>query len=558
MTRGKEIFPVRVNTVLSSGEGKDVTHVVSSIVARVCEESNERIRFHKRNFFHENTITQAREIILPIIDKILSLLEVPRMCFEIFPIGLDSGSSTMEVQKISEHSADFPIFLVLFAASLEMVIPENFVPFGQITSPNGNIQMIRGLPEEFKIPGKGNLVPTLVHPDINQCLPDKLLPQNQKQKIKDDLTRARRIVRTIAIQDICELLETVFSDEQVVRASLKNGFYQDGFSMPGEEGPCEKAARFLRENNERRFWHVLQSKVFSGQTDDTRQLLQELARFHIARKFYIRRLGARLFNLLQTIPAETRHKIDFPLLPMPECIQLSQFADKSDYDDVRLLFSAAFGEGIQPSTETKEKSTSCTSRSEEDNIVKLLSIHSKIDPDVLAALISNPLDTARESYILKSLAAASSDELRDTIASFYVHMMVQTERILKPIDPGAAAAEAFALLERAFSDKGGFRTAVSEALSPANGGQRLILDLMTEQLKREETEKHVNFVLKSLDLMDWGDKVGISKALLDLLDTHLSSEIRSQPPARFADHIAIISKSYVQSLQHVKTLFRSL
>ena len=557
-TRGKERFPGCVNTVLTYGRGEDVANEISSIIARVCEESNERIRFSKRDCFHEETITRAREIILPVVDRILSSLEIPQMCFEISLVGLNGSHSANGDQKTYRLSDDFPIFLALLSTRLEMFVPENIVPVGQIISSEGNIQITRGLPDRFEMPGEQNSIPILVHPDVYQFFPDKLLPPDQKQKIEDALIRARRTFRTVAIQDICELLETVFSDEQVVLASLKNGFFQHSFSLPGEKDSCEKAARFFGENNERRFWHVFQSKVFSGQTDDSRRLLQELARFHIARKSYIKRLGAQLANLLQTLPAETRRKIDFPLLDMPECILLSQFADKTDYNDVRLLFSAAFGEGIQPSTGTKKKSTSGTSRAEEDNIDKLLSIHSKIDPDVLAALISKPLDTARETYVLKSLTAASSDELRDTITSFYVHMMVQTERIFKPIDPGAAAAEAFALLERAFSDKGGFRAAVSEGLNPANGGQRLILDLMTEQFKREETEKHVNFVLKSLDLMDWGDKVGISEALLNLLDNHLSSEIRSEPPARFADHVAIISKSYVQSLQHVKTLFRSL
>jgi len=555
MTRGKEIFPVRVNTVLPYGVGKDVTNVISLIVARVCEESNERIRFSRCDFFHEETITRAREIILPIVDRILSLLEVPRMCFEISSVGLDSDSSTEGEQKISGFSADFPIFLALLAARLEMAIPENIVPVGQITSPEGHIQMTKGLPDEFKIPYERNLGPILVHPDICQCLPDKSLPRDQEQEIRDDLIRARRIIRTVAIQDICELLETVFPDEQIVLASLKNGFYHDSFSLYGEESPCEKAARFLGVNNERRFWYVLRSNLSS---DDSRQLLPELARYHITRKTYIKHIGARLVNLLQTLPAETRRRIEFPFLAMPECIQLSQFADKSDYEDVRLLFSAAFGEGIRPSAETKAKNTSDTSRVEMENIDKLISIQSKIDPDALADLISKPLDTARETYVLNSVTAASSDEFRDTITSFYVHLMTQTERIFKPIDPSAAAAEAFALLERAFSDKGGFRAAKSEGLNPANGGQRFILDLMTEQLKREETEKHVNFVLKSLDLLDWGGKVGLSEAFLDLLDPHLPSEIRSQPPARFADHLSIISKRYVQSLQHVKTLFRSL
>jgi hypothetical protein len=186
-------------------------------------------------------------------------------------------------------------------------------------------------------------------------------------------------------------------------------------------------------------------------------------------------------------------------------------------------------------------------------------ILSEISAETLTNQINLPIDTARAVYIMDSVTVDSYEEFNNTIASFYIHLIRHTRKLSEPVDSEAAGAEAFALLERTFSKKGGLQAALAEARNAINGGLRFILDLMTEQFKREEQGKQVNRVLKSaLDPLDWKGKVGLMGALLKRLEPHLEPGIRCQPPERFAVHYEVVIRGYLQSMERVNSIFRSL
>ena len=101
-------------------------------------------------------------------------------------------------------------------------------------------------------------------------------------------------------------------------ASLKKGFFKNPLLIPSRETAAGRAVAFFTEGNEKRFWKVLERQMIAGRNDDAKQLLLAFARFHIGRKTYPKKLGVRLFNLIQSLPPETRRrKLDFPLLPIP-------------------------------------------------------------------------------------------------------------------------------------------------------------------------------------------------------------------------------------------------
>ena len=105
----------------------------------------------------------------------------------------------------------------------------------------------------------------------------------------------------------------------------------------------------------------------------------------------------------------------------------------------------------------------------------------------------------------------------------------------------------------------GLPAALAEARNATNGGLRYIFDLMTEQFKHDQLEKHINFVLKSeLDPLDWDGKVALIDALLASLKAHLPTEIISQPPERYAGHYDNIVRAYVESMDQVKLFFRTI
>jgi hypothetical protein len=83
--------------------------------------------------------------------------------------------------------------------------------------------------------------------------------------------------------------------------------------------------------------------------------------------------------------------------------------------------------------------------------------------------------------------------------------------------------------------------------------------MMTEQYKHKEQEKYIFSVFKTaFEPLEEKDQVGLMGALMKRLEPHLGPEISSQPPERFVVHYEIIIKAYIQSVERMNSLFRSL
>ena len=188
----------------------------------------------------------------------------------------------------------------------------------------------------------------------------------------------------------------------------------------------------------------------------------------------------------------------------------------------------------------------------------LQSILSKISAEALAQSIGLKIDFARISFVMDYIVADEFEQFNDCLLAYYIHLLQQLDRIKIPADFNVLNAEVFALLARAFSNKGGTKTAITEGRTGFYGGMRYILDKITDQFKQEEQEKIVNQVLKfSFDPLDWKIKVSLIKNFIALLP-NLPCEISSQPPERFANHYELLVKSYVNSMDQLKYTFQTL
>jgi hypothetical protein len=551
----------RVNTVLVFGHGDGATAVISTIVARVRDKKRgKRARFTGPATFEKKTTEHVLEVVLPAADNIFRALNLPEKNMDISIVNLDAASIMDIGLNISGFSADVPILLAILSACLQMIVPQDVLSTGHVASPDGDIRMVKNMSAKLEAALKAESIKRFVHPAVAAESPLDSLSPGERQSAADALTKAKRDIKTIAVRDIGELVEAVFSDEQGVLASLRQGFYSAPVSPSAAETPCGRAVEFLAQNNEKSFWTVLGRQLLEGRNDDARDLLLAFAQFQIQKKTYPKGLGSGLLRLIQSLPPQTRRvKLAFPLLPMPECIQLSQFAGEPDHEDLRFLFRAGFGEKIWPFTKVGNW-TGFGEGSEIDHEKGALqSILSEISAEALTNIVGLPIDTARAAYIMDSVTVHCYEEFTETIISFYLHLIRQTRKLSEPVDSSAAGGEAFALLERTFSKKGGLQGALAEARDAINGGLRLVFDMVTDQFKREEQEKHVNRVLKSaLDPLDWKGKVSLMGALLKSLEPHLEPEILSQPPERFAVHYEEIIRGYLQSMDRLNSLFRSL
>jgi hypothetical protein len=558
--RGKALsYSGRANTVLVFGQGEGAKAVISTVVARVHgKDSGERIRFTGSATFEKKTAEHILGVVLPAADSLLRGLNLPEKCFDISLVNIDAASIMDIGLNISGFSTDVPILLAILSASLQMAVPEDIVSTGHVASPDGDIRMVKNMSVKLAAAVKAQSIHRFIHPAITQESSLDSLSPGERQSVDDALTRAKREIRTIAVRDIGELVQEVFSEEQAVLASLKLGFYTAPVS-PAAVTSIERAIQFLAQNNEKRLWTVLEHQLLESRNNDARDLLLALVQFQIDRKTYPKGLGRGLLRLIQSLPPETcRLKLEFPLLPMSECIQLSQFAKESDHEDVRILFRAGFGEKIPHTGMVFNRTAPSESTGTDQDKGTLQTILSEISAETLTNQIGLPIDTARAVYIMDSVTVKDYKEFYETIASFYLHLIRHVRKLAEPVDLEAAGADAFKVLERAFSKIGGLQAALAEAKTPVRGGLRFVLDMLTEQFKREEQEKHVYGVFKwALDPEDWQGKVDLMGALMKRLEPHLGPEILSQPPERFVEHCEVIIRGYLESMERVKSIFRS-
>jgi hypothetical protein len=349
----------------------------------------------------------------------------------------------------------------------------------------------------------------------------------------------------------------VISEEQIIKSALRNDFYHYRHSDQSPDSPIKSAIGYLVNNNGVRFWKVLENHLTAAQSDAAVLLLEAYVNFHLTKKKYPQKLGYGLYKLSRSLPPGfLREKVKFPLINIAKSIQLSHLAQEDDHEDVQYLFNA----------DTKGRTTNSNTigdykEERKDLDAKICDLDimlSEIDAANLSKTIGNLVDSARISYLPGSIIIDSEEDFQDTVTSFYLHLLRHTKRLAGPVDEMAASAEAYALLEKAFSKQGGISAARAEAKSGINGGLRLVLDLMTDQYKVQEQENYVNYVIKkTLDPLNWDDKVAFMRKLLGRLGENLPENALNEPE-RYASFYEIIVKAYAKSLDELKATLRSI
>jgi len=556
-SKAESIHTGRAKTVIVFSQGEDSKAVISSIVVRALKKSaGNRLLFAGPAAFSTNTVNHINSIILPAADIFFNALNVPLKSFEISIVNLDVASLMDIGITISGYSADVAIFLAMLSAGRQMAIPENIVSTGHIASIDGDIRMVSSIPAKLSAAAKSKSVRTFICPAIDQddCL-DSLSPQ-QKSQIAGALAKAKSDLQVVGVQNVKDLLAATFSDKQIVKASLRHNFYIPVANFPQPENSLESAITYLTGNNENRFWGVLEQDLFSGNSDSAIQLLDLFAQHYISRKFYPKDFGSKfLRQILCMPPFILRRKIKFPLLSMPRCIQVSQYAKETDHEDVSLLFLASSRQAIPhyDKDDTGKQSTKVPEDIEET----LQSILTEINQEALLRHVAGPIDAARATFFPGAVTTNSFDEFNEIVTAFYVHLQRHFYRLIEPIDLNAASSKASALLEKAFFKKGGWDAAQTEAETGVNGGIRFVLDVMTEHFKYVHQEEYMEQALKTaLKPLDWEKTVSLTQAILKRLEHNLPQQVVSQPE-KYAYELKDILKTYVQSQDRLKSMLRS-
>ena len=556
-SKAESIHTGRAKTVIVFSQGEDSKAVISSIVVRALKKSaGNRLLFAGPAAFSTNTVNHINSIILPAADIFFNALNVPLKSFEISIVNLDVASLMDIGITISGYSADVPIFLAMLSAGLQMAIPENIVSTGHIASIDGDIRMVSSIPAKLSAAAKSKSVRTFICPAIDQddCL-DSLSPQ-QKSQIAGALAKAKSDLQVIGVQNVKDLLAAAFSDDQIVKASLRHNFYNSSAILLEPYTSLESATDYLLYNNENRFWAALEQDLFSGNSDSANQLLDLFAQHYISRKLYPENFGAKLLRQIRCIPPFIlRRQIKFPLLSIRRCTQVSQFAQETDHEDVSLLFLASSRQAVLYSD--KDDTGKQLPKAPKDIEETLQSILSEINQEALLRNVARPIDAARATFLPGVATTNSFDEFDGLVTAFYVHLQRHTYRLIEPVDLNTSRSEASALLEKAFFRKGGWDAAMTEAETGVNGGIRFVLDVMTEHFKYVHQEEYLEQALKTaLKPLGWEKTVSLTQAILKRLEHNLPQQVVSQPE-KYAKELKDILKTYVQSQDKLKSKLQS-
>ena len=549
----------RARTVLVVGADADA--VISSVIADARDEmKSKRISFVGDVVFKNSAIEHIEDVLLPIVDNILDLLELAKKSFVISAVNPGGISISGLSADIAGFSADLPILVAMLSAALNMPVADDIVSTGHITSSGGDIIAVKAMSIKISAALDDKSIHHFIYPALDRDRSLDVLSPVETQEAEVAIINAKGRLKMTAVNNIADLIRAVFMDEAIVLSSLQESFFAvDGSKRP-TDNPISSAVGFFAEDNEKRFWNVLERYFHADENEGAKRLLLAYSQFHIRNKVYPDEFGREFIQLLRSLPPGTRKdKIDFPVLPTLECVKLTQFATESDAEDIGLLYDAAQGKAIwtEPPIVTRPKTAG--NRIEDDKDQGLVdSIVSQIDSTSLARTVGVPIDTARATYRLNSLMVKSNQEFHDVITAFYLHLQRHLHPVSKSVNMSTVKDDAAALLERAFADKGGVTAAMTEAGDAIHGGMKLILDAMTEQFKAEYQTRHINRVIReALGPLNRQAQISFISALLKRLSPHLPQEIAASSPERFIGHYDVIVKAYVKSLDKINELFRN-
>jgi hypothetical protein len=537
--------------------------VVSAIVVRGIEQAarKRRLRYCGSVHFEDSVKRHIRTMILPIIDRIVDKLRLVRKNFTLSVINLGAASILDVGVTVSGFSADLPLFIAMLSEALQVYIRDDFSSTGHIASIEGDVRTVKGIEAKVEAAISDASIKRFIYPDLEKDTSLKALSPDQRERSINAVLAAQYSIRTIAVAGIDDLIREVLSEEDIVLASLKHGFF-DISTRPDKTGsPVSNAIAFLAENNERRFWNILQRRFSTGDHQKGERLLQAFVQFFLDQQKYPTGMGAKLYQLICSLPPVIRRtKMTFPLLDIGLCIKLSQFAQETDYEDVPRLFDAIRGGNLSHRAQARKVEESLDTRTSDSDCIAFDTVVSLINEEALAGESGVQVDSARASFVLESSTVQEYEDFIDILQAFYVHLQrYVSSSAVDSLDATTARTEAVALLERTFLGKGGDEAAFANARNGTQGGMPSVLNALTEHYKAERQTAYVKRVFKdAINAMDWDERVSFVRAAMKRLAPFLPSELRNESPERFVKQYEAIVLAYVKSLDHMNRLLRSM
>lgn len=190
----------------------------------------------------------------------------------------------------------------------------------------------------------------------------------------------------------------------------------------------------------------------------------------------------------------------------------------------------------------------------------LSSILEQLDERYIAKKISIPHDEARGSYRIATNTVSDIDSFRKIIGDYYNYHFTNCVSNGGFLSATEAQGRAKEIIESNYRNHGSdFVGAFNDAHDGTNGGLRIVLDKIAEQLKMEAIERHIRKVFDDeVKPNSWEDKVDIIRQFINRYGQDISQHLDTSKPERYASNYADLLRAYVDSLKRTSSLFRRL
>ena len=190
----------------------------------------------------------------------------------------------------------------------------------------------------------------------------------------------------------------------------------------------------------------------------------------------------------------------------------------------------------------------------------LESLIAAMDEIAIAENVGKAHDEARGQYTPGSNTVNNFNEFTDKISEYYNYHYTRCVVRGGSMSRIEAAGRAKEIIEQEYRRQGGnINSAYNDAHDGTNGGLRIILDRIAEQLKIESVERYLRDAFdRYVEPPAWEQKVDIIRQLFSRYGHLLSSSIRLDQPDRYAENYEEIIRSYVDGLKRTSSIFRRI
>jgi hypothetical protein len=503
--------------------------------------------------FDSQARQHLQDCVLPIVDGIRQAFGLPNGYFQLSGSNLGAASARDAGLDVTGYSADLPVFLCLVSALLNLPINQGLLSTGHIASNAGEVKLVKSLPEKLRAALGDKNIKKFVYPDLRSDASLDRLVTDEISDARNTLEHAKKNLACISVGTVLDLVLEVWPESERLLAlcRLKRDWNEIEVSQEGDV--VSRIAGSFFENAEQRFYQLLQKEIQMGQVDTG--LLNAWVDAHVRWKRYPVDMGKHLFEMVKSLPQFIQCiKLKGARLSMKRCLDLSLIAGEKHFLDVFLIYEATH---LPSKQRFKIGPREPLAPTKESSVLQL--VMAEISATQLAQIIGMPIDEARSSFVLDSVIVQDAAQLEDVIQAFYVHLRSGKQETESSITGMTYLVEANLLLEEAFRNDGGYEAVLAEAQTGIQGGLRMILDRLTEHYKHRQKESYVNYVLKmALDAFDWQGKIDFMKSFFVQCPDAIPEELRAEDPTRYAKYWKLIIQNYIQSMERIQSLIRTL